>query len=304
MSELGKSTEHGLSEMDQKKYDAMDTEALQEILREDAEMPDSGKFDMDAILYIMEVVARREEENGNAPDVNAAWESFNKHYRPFSDNSQIHDETPDTEAGDPSEDADAHPSVSFRPRSSRAKKLLRVAAAVALVSVLSIPVNSVVADAFGFDIFRSVARWTQETFGFSRPDNKTAENQLAGVQIYLDEYGAADNVLPKYIPEGYEVSETLPNDIGSYKAVCCLLSNGDNEILLQYHIYPADSNNRTYEMRAEDPEIHTKGGIEHYIILNAGEYTAVWKNGNTECSIIGLSSRKELIKMINSVYGG
>lgn len=304
MSELGKSTGHGLSEMDQKKYDAMDTEALQEILREDVEMPDSGKFGMDAILYIMEVVARREEENGNAPDVNAAWESFNKHYRPFSDNSQIFGETPDTEADDPSEDADAHPSVSFRPRSSRTKKLLRVAAAVALVSVLSIPVNSVVADAFGFDIFRSVARWTQETFGFSRPDSKAAENQLESLQIYLDEYGAADNILPTYIPKSYEVSETLFDSKSSRIMVCCYLSNGSDELMLQYHIYPNELKDRTYEMRDEDPDIYTKGGIEHYIFLNADKYTAAWQSGNTECSIIGLSSRKELIKMIDSIYGG
>ena len=305
MSELGTSPWHALSEMDQKKYDAMSTDALKEILREDAEMPDSGKFGMDAILYIMEVVARREEENGNAPDVKAAWESFQTNYSPFSDNGQICDETPDTEAGGPSEDADAQPSVSFRSRGgSRTKRWLRVAAGVALVSVLLIPVNSVVADAFGLDIFRSVARWTQETFGFFRPDNGAAETQLTFLRGYLEDYGAADRILPRYIPEGYVASETLTYDLVDYQFVCCYLVNGDDNITLQYNIYPTELSTITYETRAEDPEIYRKGGVEHYIVINDGKYTAAWRSGNTECCIIGVSSRKELIRMIDSIYGG
>ena len=305
MSELGTSPWHALSEMDQKKYDAMSTDALKEILREDAEMPDSGKFSMDAILYIMEVVARREEENGNAPDVKAAWESFQTNYSPFSDKNPMRDETPDTETGGPSEDADAQPSVSFRSRGgSRTKRWLRVAAGVALVSVLLIPVNSVVADAFGLDIFRSVARWTQETFGFFRKGSEAAATQLAILRNYLEEYGAADNVLPKYIPEGYEASDTATLDMGEYKVVCCSLRNGDDEILLQYYIYPSELSTITYETHAENPEIHRKGGVGHYIVLNDGKYTAAWRSGNTECSIIGVGSRKELIHMIDSIYGG
>lgn len=304
MSELRNSTGHGLSEMDKKKYDSMSTDELREIMRKDAEMPDSGKSDIDAILYVMEVVAQREKESGEAPDVDAAWESFNKNYLPSSDNSHTSDDDPDTKARILSEDADTRPSVSSRPRSSIAKRWLRGAAGVALVSVLAVSVNFVSTKAFEFDIFERVALWTQETFGFFFPGSKTADNQLIVLQRYLEGFGAADNVIPKYIPEGYEMSETVFNTTNSQITVCCSLSNGDNEIMLQYHIYPTERNTRTYETNSEDPDIHKKGGIDHYIMSNMNKYTAAWKSGNTECSIFGVSSRKELIKMINSIYGG
>ena len=75
--------------VDYSKYDEMGTEALEEILRLDFQMSEEAESDIDAILYISEVIARREK---NPPDVGAAWEQFNTKYRPYvTDGRSLYD---------------------------------------------------------------------------------------------------------------------------------------------------------------------------------------------------------------------
>lgn len=47
---------------DYSKYDKMSTESLEELLRLDAELPDGEGSDIDEILYISEVIAKRDRE--------------------------------------------------------------------------------------------------------------------------------------------------------------------------------------------------------------------------------------------------
>ena len=44
------------------KFDEMSTEELNEILRQDSQLPDGEDSDTDAILYIMGVIAKRNQE--------------------------------------------------------------------------------------------------------------------------------------------------------------------------------------------------------------------------------------------------
>lgn len=66
-------------------YDSMSTEELEEILRRDALLADGGGYDVDTILHIMEIITEREKDQipEKYADVDAAWASFNKHYRPL-----------------------------------------------------------------------------------------------------------------------------------------------------------------------------------------------------------------------------
>lgn len=59
-------------------FDAMSTEALQEILRTDFFMSEGEGYGTDAVLYIMQVIAERETGH---PSVYEAWRIFNKYYR-------------------------------------------------------------------------------------------------------------------------------------------------------------------------------------------------------------------------------
>ena len=65
------------------KFDEMSTEELNEILRQDSQLPDGEESDIDAILYIMEVIEKRSQELplSDFKDVDRAWSSFNENYR-------------------------------------------------------------------------------------------------------------------------------------------------------------------------------------------------------------------------------
>lgn len=81
---------------DYSKYDRMSTESLEELLRLDAELPDGEGPDIDEILYISEVIAKREKEHPTGRysevDVDAAWENFQTKYLPaMSDGRSLYD---------------------------------------------------------------------------------------------------------------------------------------------------------------------------------------------------------------------
>ena len=67
-------------------YDSMSTEELERILRQDAEAPAEQESDTEKLLYVMEVLARRNREtNRSGTTPQEAWESFQEHYAPEKD---------------------------------------------------------------------------------------------------------------------------------------------------------------------------------------------------------------------------
>lgn len=75
---------------DYSKFDNMSTEMLEDILQADSQLPDEENSDPDAILYIMEVIAKREKEHptGKFTDVHSAWASFSENYLPYIENDE------------------------------------------------------------------------------------------------------------------------------------------------------------------------------------------------------------------------
>ncbi|MEI3085701.1 MAG: sigma-70 family RNA polymerase sigma factor [Oscillospiraceae bacterium] len=66
-------------------FDKLSTEELREIIRQDSLLDENEDSDIDAILYITEVLANREKEENerNVKDVEAAWKSFKENYYPY-----------------------------------------------------------------------------------------------------------------------------------------------------------------------------------------------------------------------------
>ena len=58
-TEMSESKEHFYRNFS--KFDEMSTEELNEILRQDSQLPDGEDSDTDAILYIMGVIAKRNQ---------------------------------------------------------------------------------------------------------------------------------------------------------------------------------------------------------------------------------------------------
>ena len=151
------------------KFDEMSTEELNEILRQDSQLPDGEDSDTDAILYIMGVIAKRNQElpSSDFGDVNHAWSSFNKNYRfassegcslfDFDDEPQLNGTSDKTQILQPA------PRSNTRPR----KWVLRTARILAAVIAVLLA-TSLTAYAFGFDLWGAIANWTKRHLVSSR----------------------------------------------------------------------------------------------------------------------------------------
>lgn len=149
------------------KFDEMSTEELNEILRQDSQLPDGEDSDTDAILYIMGVIAKRNQElpSSDFGDVNHAWSSFNKNYRfassegcslfDFDDEPQLNGTSDKTQILRPA------PRSNTRPR----KWVLRTARILAAVIAVLLA-TSLTAYAFGFDLWGGNCQLDQRDIWF------------------------------------------------------------------------------------------------------------------------------------------
>ena len=70
-------------------FDRMDTDSLKAFLRQDSMLPDNEATDIEAIIYIADLIERREKlEVSKIIDVDALWKSFCENYYPI-DNEDI-----------------------------------------------------------------------------------------------------------------------------------------------------------------------------------------------------------------------
>lgn len=145
------------------KFDEMSTEELNEILRQDSQLPDGEDSDTDAILYIMGVIAKRNQElpSSDFGDVNHAWSSFNKNYRFASSDERslfdLDDEPQQNSTSDNMQILQPAPRSNARPH----KRVLRTASILAAVIAVLLA-TSLTAYALGFDL------WGQSPAGQKR----------------------------------------------------------------------------------------------------------------------------------------
>lgn len=204
------------------------------------------------------------------------------------------------------------------PKSSRVTPLIRVAFIAAVLAALFLA-STVTAYALGYDLWGHVAAWTRETFGFigegdpnamdryDKVQERTADEipeQLRDLYLLMVEKGFDPDMIPRYIPAGYTVDESEYQKSAGLETIYCLLVNGDSSITISYDLPRDGAVPSFYEKDVVEPEIYESNGNIHYILLNNNQYYAVWMVGNMECSIYGFTSRDELIKMVDSIYGG
>ena len=300
-----------LPQQDYSKFDTMSTDTLEEILRLDAQLPEGETPDPDAILYIMEVLAQRERENESeqTPDVEAAWRSFNQHYRPYTEDAaslyedvDLNSEIDTCETVKDVQDAPLTPAV--RPRRKRRGTGFRMGFA-AMIAVAVLFAGTATASALGFNIWDALAKWTGEVFGFSvYQEESPAMRELKTLQHDMAGRGITEKVLPTYLPEGYEVVSTKSQVKEEFIKFDCFLSNGGDNIVLNYRIYFSDAFGKEFEKNLSNPELYKSGGVTHYVMTNMDTYYIVWINENVECGIYGIKSVEEAKKIIDSIYKG
>jgi hypothetical protein len=284
------------------KFDEMATDVLEQLLRQDFELTETDETDMDAILYIMEVVAKRKK--GSIPDTKASWTSFLENYVPSEEQDVEAENTICLNKNDEiQKGAISTPYQKMRPSF---RKVIYAAAVIAIMFVLMIG-----AQALGIDVLGALATWTDETFNFQsigRGSDSGVKSALSldnDVQLAFSSNFPAE-LLPTWIPEGYGIleSKSVSNSFGI--VIKCSFINGDKQTFyIQYDYFEdsADLDQQVYEKDAQQVEIYCNRQWEFYIFSNMNDYTATWSDGKMCMSIIGCNS-VEIIKGIIDSLGG
>ena len=299
--------------MDGTAFDGMSTESLQDILYRDSLTADSSDADMDTILHIMEVVARREKDSPNShiPDADAALASFHKNYEPLARGGRSLYETDEPLAQSTSSSPDDPFKRSQSPRRTRKPKRFRRITSIAAAVFVVIFIGSVTAQALGLNLWGAIARWTSETFGLStdriaaqenHPEEPVAE-QLEELHDLLQQYEVATARLPSYIPNEYTKDKAFVAENPGYTDFVCVLDDTETatQMVVQYRLHRDAPYSPLYEKDEASPDVYTHNGIDFYILTNMDAYCAVWSIGHLEGFISGAASRGELTVILDSI---
>ncbi len=280
------------------RFDKMSTETLREILRQDSYLYGQEDADADVVLYIMEVIRKREEEKPEAglPGVDEAWASFNRDYRPYASAQPLYADEEDTK--DEKAGRIAPPCV---PKTGGRRKLLRFAAAVAAVFVI-VFTGSVTAYAFGFDLWGRIISWTDETFNLTSDIVRNADIKTKELKAALKEAGIEEGWAPSYIPDGYEFYELNEYNEKIETLITAFFTKKESAIIIEYQIYTdLVAFSDQYQKDKGDFDVYIFKKIDFYITENYGSFLATWSHENIQGGIYGVETKEELIDIIESI---
>ena len=274
------------------KYDTMSTEALQQILRDDASNPEGNESDMDMLLHVMDVLAKRRQANNEGKSPEEALETFKKKYYmeydlPFTSESR----------SDPRRKRYSIPMV---------KGL--IAAMVAIVIFIG---ATFTASATGFDIWEIIGKWTKETFHFGYAGQDTEVEAPSSEYLYpcaslqdaLDKRNITTELVPKWLPEGYSESDVEITQTPKHRSFVAKYTSGENTIRIRIAEY-IDESPSQIERDETLLEVYNSGNVEYYIFSNNNLLKAVWVYENFECYIVGDVPLLALKQMIDSIQEG
>jgi len=291
-------------------FDKMDTDMLKNILKLHAQESDEDSSDIQTILYIMEVVAGREKIL-ELKDANAAWESFKRDYQPYASEKSLYDD-------ENTEDINTAIGMNKLPFDTnlngglhRPKRLFRVAC-VAAAFVVLLFTTTIVAYAFGYDLWGGIAQWGKETFGFRTTEtiehvvdhssNVLESDYYDDLQSTLYAHGIMEWIAPTWLPDGFVLEELKIYNESSTKLSFHTTHIREDQFILVSVSLIYEEPYSTIEKDEAEVTVYEKGGIIHYIMTNNSQCVAVWLNGNLECSISGDITNNELTQIIDSIY--
>ena len=272
------------SNPDFSKYDSMSIGELEEILRADAQGPERDDSDVDEILYVMEVLAKKRRQNGIAGKTALeAYQEFQQHYLPKAEEKS----------------KSRHKSIIIPFR-----RIAAVAASLVLVFSLSVTAN-----AFSFrDVWNAVVTWAQETFSFSmgvevsepKADSELEYNSLQELLIHNN---IDLSVAPSIIPDGFKMIEAITDKNPKQESYVATYSNGVLSFTISVQTYLPNQSEQV-ETSHDYFEIYTISEHNYYIFGNYSHYQAVWIANSFECSISGELSIEDIKLMLDSIEKG
>ena len=267
------------SNPDFSKYDSMSIGELEEILRADAIGSERDDSDVDEILYVMEVLAKKRRQNGVAGKTALeAYQEFQQHYLPVAEK-------------------EAAPIIIPFCR------IATVAACLILVFSLTTTAN-----AFGWkNIWNAVAKWAEETFYFctgvevSEPKAEdtllydSLSDAIAKLKFTID--------TPTYIPEGFILSDVIVDRSPKQVTILAIYKNENNYLKISVQSF-LEGYPEQVEMSGDFSETYIVDGTDYYLFSNHNQAQAVWIINTYECYISGELSIDEIKLMIDSIGKG
>lgn len=208
------------------RYDKMSVAELEVMLRQDAAFGDSNDNNLNELVYIMSLIADKNRvKNPDANiDIEEVKKSFDENYRPIAERGESFFEEEDSE-----------PEAIIQ--SGTHLRFFRTAiAAAAIVAILL--ACMLVASALGFNVWDHVADWTHEVFGYG--EKYDSADVLFEFSSTLEKSGIDTDILPTYIPEGYEVVSVDEFSDSAYCQYSCKLLNENDSIIIEYVIFTSN----------------------------------------------------------------
>lgn len=220
------------------------------------------------------------------------------------------------QAGVPGEDFDVERSLqefheryapAFETRAGENKKKgSRVRRPLARIAIIAAAICAfiVTAQAAGFDILGTIARWTSERFAFVKIDETKDDHQKGmyrSLQEALSDWNVAEKLAPDKFPGGAELSDIMVRQTKENIAFSAKYALGERVFRVSIVKIGKESYS---EIEINDPNVerYWRGGIEHHIMTDVNQVKAVWYNGPWECNISGALSKEQLLMMIDSIY--
>lgn len=286
--------ENKINRSDFSKYDSMTTEELEDILRQNEDNFED-ETDIDMLMYVAEVIRGRKEPDPNRKTPEEAFEIFKTHYMPT-----------DSEMEDSQEQSDEKTTRKNHGKVIPvARWMRRLTAAAAVVAVIF--AGTITASAFGVNIWEVFVQWTEETFHFrgnsdQEPSAPEKENNqdYQSLQEALDLYKITTPLVPKWIPQGYELHSVKVNASPAQEVFLGIYLKDDQMLKVQIKQY-LDSDPEQIEQSGTLLEEYESGGIIYYFFEDDPMLQAVWTNENFECYISGELTIDEMKQIVDSI---
>lgn len=287
--------------------DQLSTQELESLLQKDAEDPDGG--DLDMVMYIMEVIEKREGGSDKEKAAAALEDFFSTYATPEGDGLRLYSSD---NLGD--KEAESDPAKMFH-KSRHRKFSLRGAGLIAAVLVCVFSLAACSVGGIG-RFFQMVGKWTSEVFTFENaykgeiPQEigtnapQPQENvQYSRIEDALAAYGITEKVVPTKLPEGLEIEtvEVIPFESNNSVNFCALYQSDTNYLMLQVRQL-ADQHDEKFEKSEGEVAKYIRDGIPHYFYENVGSSCITWFNGNLECVIDTDLPKDCLIAVVDSIY--
>ena len=273
------------AERDFSRFDSMSSAELQEILRRDA-LQESTEPDTEMILYITEVLAKREKESNPSADVQRAYKSFVQNYMPANQTNKTNKPLS---------------LISRMPRWLKSVAVLAIALGLLLIGTAS-------ADAMDFDLFGMVARWTAEVFHFSDATEGTEYTEpgqtdsmaYSSLQDALNRFRIQQRLVPTWFPEGYKYKEVEVFDTPFEKSFYAIYTKDSFRIQVSIRQL-SGSVPEEIEKSEGFIEAYEANGVSYYLFQNNKRLQAVWHVGEFEGVIAGNITVDEIKAMVDSI---